>query len=89
MRKIIFAAVIFSILGGCASDGSFMGIGGRSSGGDGSNVGTREPSTRPWYAGVRDRFTATGTGAMQQYDDRIWPPVVEGQAFPPQHMDAE
>jgi hypothetical protein len=89
MRKIIFTAVIFSILAGCASDGSFMGIGGRSGDGDGSNVGTRDPSTRPWYAGIRDRFGGTRTGAVQQYDDEFWPPVVEGQAFPPQDMSGD
>ena len=87
MRKITFAAAIFTLLAGCASDGSFMGMGGRSTAGDGGNVGTRDTSTRPWYAGVTDRFR--GTGAAQEYDDKFWPPVVQGQAFPPQHMWAD
>jgi hypothetical protein len=64
-----------------------MGMGGRSSAGDGSSVGTRDTSSRPWYSGITDRFR--GAGAMEQYDDKFWPPVVEGQSFPPQHMWAD
>ena len=34
--------------------------------------------------------TETGSASdwsAPRYDDRYWPPVVEGQAFPPQIMD--
>jgi hypothetical protein len=63
--------------------------------GDGSSVGTprggyvaRAPGyntpARPYpYAGAIDPVTG---GAVLNYDDRHWPPVVQGQAFPPQHM---
>ena len=64
--------------------------------GDGSSVGTPQGgyvttapgyntrSARPYpYAGSID--PATG-GVVLNFDEKYWPPVVQGQAFPPQHM---
>ena len=73
MQKLTFAAAIFALLAGCAGNGGFLGMRGSGTGGDGGE-GTRAP-----------RYT----GATFQYDQRFWPPVVEGQAFPPQHMWAD
>ena len=65
--------------------------------GDGSSAGTprgitsapgyNTQTTRPYpYAGSID--PATG-GAVLNYDEKHWPPVIQGQAFPPQHMWAD
>ena len=64
--------------------------------GDGSSAGTprggyvttapgyNTRSARPYpYAGSID--PATG-GVVLNFDEKYWPPVVQGQAFPPQHM---
>jgi hypothetical protein len=74
MRKIIVTSAIFALLAGCS--GGFLGMRGN---GDGGNTGIRNTHG----AGSTDRYY---TGAVQTYGEKYWPPVVQGQAFPPQEM---
>lgn len=80
MRKITFAAVIFALLAGCAGDGRFM----RMRSADGGDV-TRAPGpyAAPQY---RENYPV---GATPYFNDKIWPPVWPGQAFPVQEMHSE
>ena len=76
MRKIIVTSAIIALLGGCASSGGFLGMRGN---GDGGNTGIRNT----YGADPTDRYY---TGAVETPNDKYWPPVVQGQSFPPQEM---
>lgn len=75
MRKITFAAVTVALVAGCSSNGGFLGFGGRS-----------EPAAD---GGGYTMPRSARTAPQYQYDHRYWPPVVEGQAFPPQDMSSD
>lgn len=94
MRKIFPAAVILALLTGCSTISGFTD---RFRAGDGSDRGVRSDArgayttpgsnTRSYpQAGSID--PATG-GTVLPYDEKHWPPVIQGQAFPPQHMWAD
>ena len=60
--------------------------------GDGSSAGTPQGgyvTTAPGYNTRTARPYPYPGGAVLNYDEKYWPPVIQGQAFPPQHMWAD
>lgn len=67
-----------------SGDGSSVGIPERRvTGAPGYNTRTARPYPNP---GSVDPHTG---GVVLNYDEKYWPPVIQGQAFPPQHMWAD
>jgi hypothetical protein len=71
MHKLILAAAISAGLAGCATHGG------------GGYTGDGAGYSNPYYSGTG----SPNDWSQPYYDRRYWPPVVPGQAFPPQIMD--